>query len=97
MWARPTCRLEDEKNEVDVWISVKFVPFRSFGHKSWFCAGCCDQGRTAREGSNNGKIQIRDRTVKVKDKIHPSVFSLSVDNTGESKYLLFNEYLCATV
>ena len=71
--------------------------FRSLGHVSWFCAGCRDQGRIAREGSNNGHIQIRDRTVKVKDKIHPSVFSLSVDNTGEGRYLLFNEYLNATV
>ena len=33
----------------------------------------------------------------VNDKIHPSVFSLSVDNTGESRYLLFNEYLDATM
>ena len=31
MWARPTCGLEDERNEVDVWISVKFVLFRFFG------------------------------------------------------------------
>ena len=47
--------------------------------------------------STNGHIQIRDRTVEVKDKIHPSMFSLSVDNTGESRYLLFNKYLSATV
>ena len=38
--ARPTCGLKDERNEVDVWISVEFVLFRSFGHKSRFCAGC---------------------------------------------------------
>ena len=62
-----------------------------------FCAGSRDQGRIAREGSNNRDIQIRDRTVEVKDKIHPSVFSLSVDNTGESSYLLFKEYLCDTL
>ena len=55
------------------------------------------QKRTARERSNDRDVQIRDRTVKVKDKIHLSVFSLSVDNTGESRYLLFNEYLCVTV
>ena len=35
--------------------------------------------------------------LRLKDKINPSVFSLSVDNTGESRYLLFNEYLCAIV
>ena len=79
-----------------MWISVEFVLF-SLGHKSCFCAGCRDQGRIAREGSNNGDVQIRDRTVEVNDKIHPSVFSLSVDNTGESRYLLFNEYLDATM
>ena len=67
------------------------------GHKSWFCAGCRDQGRTARERSNNRDIQIRDRTVEVKDKIHPSLFSLSIDNTGESRYFLFNEYLDDTM
>ena len=47
--------------------------------------------------SNNGHIQKRDRTVEVKDKIHSSVFSLSDDNTGESRYLLFDEYLDATM
>ena len=35
--------------------------------------------------------------MKVKNKIHPSVFSLSADNTGESKYLLSNEHLDATM
>ena len=54
MWARPTCGLKDEGNEVYVWIPVIFVLFRSFGHRSWFCAGYRDQGRTAREMSNNG-------------------------------------------
>ena len=28
----PTCGLKDERNEVDVWISVEFVLFRSLGH-----------------------------------------------------------------
>ena len=40
VWARTTCGLEDEKNEVDAWVSVKFVLLCSFGHESWFCAGC---------------------------------------------------------
>ena len=97
MWARPTCALEDERNEVDVWISVEFVLFRSFSQKSWFCAGSRHQGRIAREGSNDRDVQIRVWKVKVKDKIHPSVFSLSIDNTGESRYLVFNEYFGATM
>ena len=29
----------------------------------------------------------RDRAVKVEDDLHPSMFSLSVDNTGESRVL----------
>ena len=49
------------------------------------------------KGSNNRHIQIRDRTVKVKVNIHPSMFSLSLDNTGESRNLVFNEYLGATL
>ena len=35
--------------------------------------------------------------MKVKDKIHPSVFSLSVDNTGKGRYFLFNKYSDPTV
>ena len=34
-----TC-LDIEKNEVDVWGSVKFVLLCFFGQKSWFCDGC---------------------------------------------------------
>ena len=36
------------------------------------------------KGATIETSKIRDRTVEVKDKIHPSVFSLSVYNTGES-------------
>ena len=40
VWTRSTCGLEDEKNEVDVWVSVEFALFSSFGHESWSVAGC---------------------------------------------------------
>ena len=40
VWTRSTCGVEDERNEVDVWVSVEFVLLSSFGHESWFCAGC---------------------------------------------------------
>ena len=60
MWAWPTCCLKDERDKIDVWVPVKFGLLRSLGHKSWFCAGSRDQGRTARERSNNRDIQIRD-------------------------------------
>ena len=36
MWAKPTCGLKDARNEVDVWISVEFVLFRSLGHGPGF-------------------------------------------------------------
>ena len=57
---RPACGLKNERNEIDVWVPVKFVLLRSLGHKSWFCGGSRDQGRTASERSNNRDIQIRD-------------------------------------
>ena len=37
---RSVVSIEDEGNEVDVWIYVKFVLFRSFGNESCSCAGC---------------------------------------------------------
>ena len=43
------------------------------------------------KGSIDRDIHIRDRAVEVKDKIHTSMSCLSVDNTGEGRYLLFNE------
>ena len=35
--------------------------------------------------------------MKVKDKIHQGVFSLSVDNTSKGRYFLFNKYFDPTV
>ena len=35
--------------------------------------------------------------MKVKDKIHPSMFSLSVNDTSEGRYFLFNIYFDPTV
>ena len=35
--------------------------------------------------------------MKVEDEIHPSTFNLSVDNTGEGRYFLFNKYFDTTV
>ena len=34
VWTRSSCGLEDERNEVDVWVSVEFALSSSFGHKS---------------------------------------------------------------
>ena len=60
MWTRSACCLKDERDQVDVWVPVEFGLLRSFGHKSWFCAGSRHQGRIAREGSNDRDVQIRD-------------------------------------
>ena len=35
--------------------------------------------------------------MEIEDKIHPSVFSLSVNNTGKDRYFLFNRYFDPTV
>ena len=35
--------------------------------------------------------------MKVKDKIHPCVFSLSVNDTSKGRYFLFNKYFGPTV
>ena len=35
--------------------------------------------------------------MKVEDKVHPSVFSLSVNNTSKGRYFLFNKYFDPTV
>ena len=40
MWARSASCLKNERNKIDVWIPVEFGLLRSFGHISWFCAGC---------------------------------------------------------
>ena len=35
--------------------------------------------------------------MKVKDKVHPSVLNLSVNDTGKGRYFLFNKYFDPTV
>ena len=34
--------LEDERDKVDVWISVTFGLLSSLGHVTWAGAGCCN-------------------------------------------------------
>ena len=62
-----------------MWISVKFALLSALGHVSWAGAGCSNKGRIAGERSNNGNIQVRGRTVEVKDKIHTIRSSLYVE------------------
>ena len=71
-----------------------------FSQLSWPCvlgAGCGNKGRVAGQRSNNGDIQICDGTVEVEDKVLARMLPLSVPDGGESPYLLFKEYLGATV
>ena len=58
--ARPACGLKNEGNKIDVWYLSNLVFSALLAICPWFCAGSRDQGRTARERSNNGDIQIRD-------------------------------------
>ena len=72
VWARPACCLEDERNEVDVWISVTFVLLRSFGHKSWFCVGCWEKGATMQTSKYVTQRQTQRHRQRLEAK-HPSV------------------------
>ena len=50
---------QDERNKVDVWVSIKLDLLGSLGHMTWAGAGCCDEGWVAGERRNNGNIKIR--------------------------------------
>ena len=60
MWARSASCLKNEWDEIDVWVPVELGLLRSFGQKTWFCAGSRHKGRIAREGGNDRDVQIRD-------------------------------------
>ena len=97
VWPRAASGLEDERDKVDVWISVKFVLLSPLCHVSWAGAGCGNKTRAAGERSNNGNIKVRGGTVEVKDKVHARTLPLTVHDAGESWHLLFNEHLGAPV
>ena len=97
VWPRPACGLEYERDEVDVWVSVEFALFSSFGHASRAGAGCSNEGWVAVKRSYNGNIQVRGGTFDVEDEVHARVLPLTVHDAGESWNLLFDEYLGATV
>ena len=40
MWSGAAGGLKDERDKVDVWISVKFTLLSYIGHVSWAGAGC---------------------------------------------------------
>ena len=48
-------RLQDERDKVDVWTSVKLAPFSSLGHVTWAGAGCSNQSRVARNRNKKWK------------------------------------------
>ena len=85
--------LQDERDKADVWISVKFGLFSSLSHVTWTGAGCSNEGRVAGKGGHNGNIQVRDGTVEVENKVHARMLPLSVHDTSEGWYRLFDEHL----
>ena len=91
------CCLQNEWDKIDVWVPVELGLLCSLGRKTWFCTGSSNQRRIAREGSNYRDVQICDSAMKVKDEVNPRTFRLSVDNTSEGRYFLFNEYFDPTV
>ena len=68
------CSLQDERNKIDVWISIKFDVLCSLGIVSWASAGCCNEGLGL---LGNGQTMATPRFVVVpiliKDEIHACV------------------------
>ena len=76
--------LEHERDEVDVWKSVKFGLFSSLSHVTWAGAGCCNEGRVAARRRDNSIIEVCGRTIVNKNNIH---------NTSEGWGRLFDVHL----
>ena len=66
VWPRSACRLEYEKDDVDVRMSVKFRFLNFFGHVSWSCAGCWNQRRVARERATMEKSKNVTESLRLK-------------------------------
>ena len=95
--SRAACGLQDERDKVDVWISVEFALLCSLGHVTWAGAGCCNEVWAAREWSDNGDIEVRGGTVLTKDKVHACMFHLAIHHTSEGWDGLLDVHLSAVV
>ena len=58
MVSRAASSLQDERDKVDVWISVKLV-FPALLAMTWAGAGNSNDGRVAGECRHNGDIEVR--------------------------------------
>ena len=87
-------RFLDERDKVDVRISVNFDLLCSLGHVTWVGAGCGNEGWAVGEWRDNGNIKVRGGTVWVKDKIHARV---SIHRTSEGRDGLLDVHIGAAV
>ena len=83
MVSRVTSGLQDERNKVDVWISIKFDLLCSFGHVTWAGAGCSNDSWAGRAWRDNGVIKVRGGTILIKVKIHACMFHLAIHHASE--------------
>ena len=88
---------QDERDKVDVWISVKFDLLSSLDHVTWAGAACCNECWAAREWKHNGDIHVRGGFVLIKNEKHACMFDLAIHHTGETWGGMLNVYLGATV
>ena len=94
---RAACGLRDERNKIDVWISIKFDLLCSLGIVNWAGAGCCNEDWAAWEWRDNGDIEVRGGTILIKDEIHACVFDLATHRTSEDCNGLLDVHLRAIV
>ena len=81
--SRAASGLQDERNKIDMWISIKFDLLRSSGCVTWAGTGCSNESWAGRERDDNGDIKVRGGTIAIKDEIHASVFDPTIPHTSE--------------
>ena len=97
MVTRAAGGLQDERDKVDEWISVKFALLSSLGQVAWAGAGRRNEGRAAGKWRDNGDIKVRGVAILIKDKMHASMFDLAIHHTSEGWNRLFDVHLRAIV
>ena len=95
--SRAASGLEDARDKVDVWISVKINPLSSLGHVTWAGAGCSNESRAAGEGCHKSNIKVRGGAVVIKNEVNARMFDLTVHLTSEGWNRLLNVHLSAIV
>ena len=75
--------VQDERNKIDMWISVKFDLLRSLCHVAWAGVGSGNEGWTVGKWRDNSDIKVCGVAVLIKDKIHACMFNLAIMHTSE--------------